>query len=83
VVPGILGAYPNMFFDIREEKLPAFVAAIEKLNTPGDYTKLVDEFGVRRNSPSFWAYSDWLHESLYDQSRIEAGVLDYNRYENR
>jgi hypothetical protein len=83
VVPGILGAYPNMFFDIREEQLPAFVAAIEKLNTADDYAKFVDEYGVRRNSPNFWAYSDWLHEKLYDQSRIEAGVLDYNRYENR
>ncbi|MFT3931881.1 MAG: fatty acid cis/trans isomerase [Spongiibacteraceae bacterium] len=83
LVPGILGSYPNMFFDMTEEQLPAFVAAIERLNTAADYTKLVDDFGIRRNSPRFWAYSDWLHDQLRAQSRIEAGVLDYNRYENR
>lgn len=83
LVPGIMGAYPNIFFDIQENQLPAFVAAIEKLNSAEDYTKLVDTYGIRRNSPRFWAYSDWLHEQLREQSKIEAGVLDYNRYENR
>lgn len=83
LVPGILGSYPNIFFDIAEEQLPAFVAAIEQLNTAADYTRLIDDFGIRRNSPRFWAYSDWLHDQLRAQSRIEVGVLDYNRYENR
>lgn len=83
LVLGVMGSYPNMFFDIAEAQLPAFVEAIEKLNTAEDYTRLVDNFGIRRNSPRFWAYSDWLHERLREQSPIEAGVLDYNRYENR
>jgi hypothetical protein len=83
LVPGVMGAYPNIFFDISEAQLPAFVAALEKLDDAESYTKLVDTFGIRRNSPRFWAYSDWFNEKLYAQSRAEAGVLDYNRYENR
>ncbi len=83
VVPGILGAYPSAFFDFSEEKLPAFAAAITQLSSENDYRALVDQFGLRRNSPRFWQHSDWLHEQLNQQSHIEAGILDYNRLENR
>jgi hypothetical protein len=83
LVPGVLGAYPNMFFDVEAARAPEFVAAIAKLASAEDYTRLVDAFGVRRNAPNFWAYSDAVHEQVRVQSPIEAGVLDYNRYENR
>lgn len=82
-VPGILGAYPAAFFDLDETQLPQFVAAIRRLGSEDDYRRLVDRFGVRRNAPRFWAQSDWLHDELRRQSGIEAGILDYNRMENR
>ncbi|HSB97260.1 MAG TPA: fatty acid cis/trans isomerase, partial [Spongiibacteraceae bacterium] len=83
LVPGILGAYPNAFFDVTAEQLPDFVAAIARLDSEADYRQLVDRYGVRRNSAQFWPYSDWLNGQLQQQSKVEAGMLDYNRIENR
>lgn len=83
LVPGILGAYPAAFFDLNENQLPRFVLAVSQLASDTDFTRLVDDFGIRRNAPGFWAHSDWLHEQLRQQSVIEAGVLDFNRLENR
>jgi hypothetical protein len=82
-VPGILGAYPGVFFDLDEAQLPLFVAAVERLQSEADFTQLMDRFAVRRNAPQFWARSDWWHEQLQRQSPVEAGILDYNRFENR
>ncbi len=82
LVPGILGAYPNVFFDLSAAQLPEFAAAVAALDSEQDFRALVDRFGVRRNSPQFWAHSDWLHEQLRQQAPIEYGVLDYNRLEN-
>jgi hypothetical protein len=83
LVPGVLGAYPSAFFHIDEAQLPQFVAAIGRMQSEADYGRLADRFGVRRNAPQFWARSDWWHEQLRRQSGIEAGMLDYNRFENR
>jgi len=83
LVSGILGAYPGAFFDLTQAQLPRFVESINQLASEKDFRVLVDEFGIRRNSPQFWQHSDWLHEQLRQQSSVDAGILDYNRLENR
>lgn len=83
VVPGILGAYPNAFFKTTADKLPEFIAAMESLKTSADYTVFADKFAVRRSSPDFWAFSDELHRYYKKAEPVTAGMLDYNRFENR
>jgi hypothetical protein len=83
VVPGVLGAYPAAFFELDEAKLPQFIEAVQRLQSEADYDRLLGRYGVRRNAPQFWVVSDWWHEQLQRQSGVEAGVLDYNRFENR
>ena len=83
VVPGILGAYPNAFFKTTRSKLPEFIAGMESLKTNADYTVFADKFAVRRTSPDFWAFSDELHRYYKKAEPITAGMLDYNRFENR
>jgi hypothetical protein len=83
VVPGLLGAYPNAIYRINERDLPAFEAAIRSLASEADYRALADRFAVRRTSPGFWAVSDALHEAWRQAAPLEAGLLDYNRLENR
>ena len=57
VVKGFIGSYPNMFFQMPEEQLGDFVAAIEAVRTEADYARLVDVYGVRRTAPWFWKLS--------------------------
>jgi hypothetical protein len=81
VVPGFLGAYPNAFFAVPEGELAAFTKAIEQLHSAEDYRALRLRFGVLRNSPGFWAFSDRLHAAYRKAQPLESGVLDFNRLE--
>jgi len=83
VVPGILGAYPNVLLEVGADELPALAAAIAKLGSEADYRALLDRYGVRRTSPRFWSLSDELHAKHRAAQPIAAGLLDYNRLENR
>jgi len=83
VVPGILGAYPNAFFQTTTRSLPDFILRMERLKTEADFTALADNFAVRRTNPGFWAFSDSLHEYYRKEEPVRSGMLDYNRLENR
>jgi hypothetical protein len=83
VVRGLLGAYPNAFYHVTPTELEDFVSAVENLNNEEDYQALLNRFGVRRNNPDFWKHSDAIQAVYQNASPIEAGLLDYNRLENR
>lgn len=83
ITPGFIGAYPNVFFRFDKTRLAEFVAAIRQLKTEQDYHQFVSHFGVKRNDPNFWLYSDELHAQYKIYAPLEAGLLDYNRLENR
>lgn len=83
VVKGFIGSYPNMFFQMPEDQLSDFVAAIEALKSEVDYARIVDIYGVRRTAPWFWKLSDSFYDYYQQNIPIEAGIFDLNRYENR
>jgi hypothetical protein len=83
VVPGILGAYPNAFFQVNEQDLPRFVSTVAQLSDDAQYTTLVDAFGVRRSDSNFWAHGDLIFEQVEASKYPERGVLDLSRLENR
>lgn len=83
VVPGFIGAYPNAFYTVPRGELSAFTAAVGGLSSGADYQALADRYAVRRTRPDFWTHSDALQEAHATWARVEAGLLDYNRLENR
>jgi hypothetical protein len=83
VVPGLIGAYPNAFFQLEHEQLPEFIQAIAKLDADDDYKHLVERFAVRRTDPNFWKFSDRLQAEEARMELRDRGLLDYNRLENR
>lgn len=83
VVRGFIGAYPNAFFQVPDERLADFAKAIESLRAEADYAGLVTEYGVRRTDVRFWPLSDRLHARYRETFPREAGLFDLNRYENR
>lgn len=84
LVEGFLGAYPNAFFVVDEAELADFVDTVAALNTETDYrTKLMARYAIRRTDARFWPHSDELHAAFREQAGVEAGLFDYNRFENR
>ena len=83
ITRGFVGSYPNVFFIVEKQRLPVLVDAIKNIKTEQDYTRLVNNFGVRRNDVRFWSISDKLHDIFYQSQPVQAGLFDYNRYENR
>jgi hypothetical protein len=83
VVPGFVGAYPNVFMKVAREDIDDFVSRVTSLQTNEDYTTLLDDFGIRRTNKEFWQHSDKVHQALQADNAIEYGLLDFNRLENR
>jgi hypothetical protein len=83
VAPGVIGNYPNAFYRARADELPAFIEAFGQLRSEADYAAFSARWAVRRTNPGFWAFSDALHARYVRDQPLEAGVLDFNRLENR
>lgn len=80
--PGILGSYPNMFFDVKETEIEAFIQDLNKLADELSYAEFVEQWGIRRNSDNFWPFIDWLHDWYRKEQPLQAGIMDLNRYQN-
>lgn len=83
VVPGVIGAYPNAFYRVKASELPAMTAAVGQLRSEADYAAFARRWAVRRTNPDFWAFSDAVIDRYQKDQSLEAGILDYNRFENR
>jgi hypothetical protein len=83
VANGLIPAYPNAFFVVDAAQLPRFVDAVSRLASEADYSALMDAYGVRRTDARFWPHSDALHLAWRRSMPKEAGLFDYNRFENR
>ena len=83
VIPGFIGAYPNVFLRVNAADLPAFVRAIGRIETERDYAQLLDVYGVRRTAADFWANSDTFHRAYRQRYPLTSGILDFNRLDNR
>jgi hypothetical protein len=83
VLRGIVGTYPNAFFEVNTDDLALFVNTLEQLKTEQDYRQLKDQFGIRRTHQNFWAFTDKLHAWYREYQTDSAGLLDFNRLENR
>lgn len=83
ILQGVVGAYPNAFYRLKQHHLTEFVHTLSNVNTAEAYSKFLDSYGVRRTNPDFWTFSDQLMSDYKNANPIEAGLLDYNRLENR
>ena len=83
VLPGIRGYYPNALMQIDEDGIGSFVDGVLSLQDEQGYSRLLDEYGIRRSDPRFWALSDELHEQWRAEDPTGFGYLDYSRLENR
>jgi hypothetical protein len=79
-IPGLIGSYPNYFFDVREEDLPDFFDLLDHFEkSPADYERLA-KYGVNRAEDRLWDTYDWFQKRFYEDEPVTAGLLDLNRY---
>ena len=83
IANGVLTAYPNIFLQVTPARIPELVQSIASLQNEADYSRLLDRYGVRRTDARFWSVSDQILSDYRSSEPISAGVLDYNRYDNR
>jgi len=83
LVPGIIGAYPSAFYRMSEFRTSEFVKAVATMKNEDDYEEVADRFAVRRTSDNFWQNSDDTAQWYLQHDPLNAGILDYNRLENR
>ncbi|WP_117234120.1 fatty acid cis/trans isomerase [Vibrio maerlii] len=83
LVRGVVGSYPAALLRLNENEIEKFVSLVSTVSSEADYVKLLDQFAIRRSSSEFWPTSDLIHQVYQVQQPIEAGLLDYNRLENR
>lgn len=83
VLRGVVGTYPNVFYDLKASELAAFTDQLSALSSEQDYTDLVARYGVRRSNKNFWPFTDSVHAEYLNSEPVTAGLLDFNRLENR
>lgn len=83
IVSGLLGSYPDAFWRVKESELAKLVVQAQQVQDEADYGRLLQQFGVRRTTPDFWAFSDRLNQLFMQHYPIDGSWLDYNRLENR
>ena len=83
VVPGFIGAYPNAVLHARADELPELARGAATVASEADYRKWADRWAVRRTHPQFWDTSDQLMDAYQRWDRLEAGLIDWSRLENR
>jgi hypothetical protein len=80
VRPGVLGAYPNMFFVVADAEIDTFASAVAGLKSTADYQRLVDSFGLRRSNEKFWSVYDAINSAHLAGDPVRSGSLDLTRY---
>lgn len=79
-LPGLVGSYPNYFFDVREEELSDFIDLLAHFEKgPRDLERL-SRYGVNRADERLWDAYDWFQQRFIEDEPVDGGLFDLNRY---
>ena len=84
VVPGFLGAYPDVFFRLNEQgyrRFHLFDFDIGRFRWLLQTARSLRD--PARTDPNFWQQSDVFHAAYRTRQPVEFGLFDYNRFDNR
>lgn len=79
-IRGLIGSYPNYFFDVREEDMPDFIDLLAHFDkSPKDLERLA-KYGVNRSDERLWETYDWFQKRFDEDEPVRGGLFDLNRY---
>jgi len=80
-IPGLVGAYPNWFLDVREEELPDFFDLLAHFERgPKDEARFA-RYAVNRAEDRLWETYDWFQRRFLEEEPVTGGLFDLNRYD--
>jgi hypothetical protein len=79
-IPGLIGSYPNFFFDVREEDLPDFFDLLAHYDRSQKDMMRLAKYGINRSDGRFWDTYDWFQKRFQEEEPVEGGLFDLNRY---
>ena len=79
-IRGLIGSYPNYFFDVHENDLPDFLDLLAHFDrSPKDLERLA-RYGVNRADEKLWETYDWFQKRFNEDEPVKGGLFDLNRY---
>ncbi len=82
IYPGIVGDYPNIFFDVPLNRAREFFWGMAKVKDNGEWLTLRNRFMVHKNEDAFWFTVDWFHAWMAKNMPIIGGIMDVREYDN-
>ena len=89
-IRGLAGNYPELFVDIPLDGALTFLKRLRAVESEKSWEAFKSDYSrstqgrdlqlIRRNSPEFWPFLDWLHAWNINAHPIEAGILDVSEY---
>jgi hypothetical protein len=79
-IHGLIGSYPNYFFDVSEKDFPDFIDVLAHFdNSPKNLERLT-KYGVNRADNRLWETYDWFQQRFNEEQPVRGGLFDLNRY---
>ena len=79
-VPGLIGSYPNYFFDVRIEDLGDFLDLLGHFDKSSQSLERLAKYGINRSDDRFWETYDWFQQRFLKDEPVLGGLFDLNRY---
>jgi len=79
-IDGMIGSYPNFFFDIQQDDLPDFFDLLAHYDGSPQHIKRLSKYGINRSDDRFWGTYDWFQKRFMEDEPVRGGLLDLNRY---
>ena len=80
IIPGMIGSYPNMFFDIHQDDIPDFINLMKSFDASETSKARLAKYGINRSDDRFWETYDWFQKRFDEDEPVTGGLLDLNRY---
>jgi len=80
VYRGLLGSYPNFFFNVPEKEVKVFVELLHKVHDEKGFIEIIERYGISRTHPEIWEHFHWFVQYMKQLKPKEAGIYDLNRY---
>lgn len=79
-IDGLIGSYPNYFFDLQEKDLPDFLDFLDHFDTSPKNLARMATYGVNRADDRLWDTYDWFQKRFNEDEPVHGGLFDLNRY---
>ncbi len=79
-IRGMIGSYPNYFFDIHENDLPDFIDLLAHFEKSQKDRERLARYGINRADERFWDTYDWFQKRFLEDEPVQGGLFDLNRY---